>query len=364
MVDDFIDRKHGRKKVEYTHPSLEPILEGHLRRHRLPGAGHADRAGRWPATRSAAPICSAARWARRSPRRWRRRRPTFLDGAKEQKVDVKIAERGLRADGDLRRLRLQPKSHSAAYGLVTYQTAYLKHHLPARVHGGPDVVRRGQHRQRRQVHRRGAGDGPRRRAARHQRVATRDFTVVVRSETDKSEEGHPLRPRRREGRRRGRGRGSSRRRATRAGRSDRCSSSASASTRASATARCSSSWSRRARSTASPRRTASRAPGCSARIDVGVRARGRGAARARERPDLAVRPVRRRRRSGNARPRACGRGHVSRRRGVDAQAAARVREGVARLLHHRPPARSLPQRDPRFTTATSPTAWRRASATR
>src|SRR4029450_13364795 len=26
MVDDFIDRKHGRKKVEYDHPSLEPIL--------------------------------------------------------------------------------------------------------------------------------------------------------------------------------------------------------------------------------------------------------------------------------------------------------------------------------------------------
>ena len=27
MVDDFIDRKHGRKKVEYPHPSLEPILK-------------------------------------------------------------------------------------------------------------------------------------------------------------------------------------------------------------------------------------------------------------------------------------------------------------------------------------------------
>ena len=26
MVDDFIDRKHGRKKVEYPHPSLEEVL--------------------------------------------------------------------------------------------------------------------------------------------------------------------------------------------------------------------------------------------------------------------------------------------------------------------------------------------------
>ena len=27
MVDDFIDRKHGRKKVEYPHPWLEPVLK-------------------------------------------------------------------------------------------------------------------------------------------------------------------------------------------------------------------------------------------------------------------------------------------------------------------------------------------------
>ena len=52
-------------------------------------------------------------------------------------------------------------------------------------------------------------------------------------------------------------------------------------------------WSRRARSTASPRRTASRAPGCSARSRVGVRARGRGPARARERPDQPAGAVRR-----------------------------------------------------------------------
>jgi len=27
MVDDFVERKHGRKKVEYPHPVLEPILK-------------------------------------------------------------------------------------------------------------------------------------------------------------------------------------------------------------------------------------------------------------------------------------------------------------------------------------------------
>ena len=27
MVEDYIDRKHGRKKVEYPHPLMEPILK-------------------------------------------------------------------------------------------------------------------------------------------------------------------------------------------------------------------------------------------------------------------------------------------------------------------------------------------------
>ena len=27
MVDDFIDRKHGRAIVDYPHPDLEPILK-------------------------------------------------------------------------------------------------------------------------------------------------------------------------------------------------------------------------------------------------------------------------------------------------------------------------------------------------
>ena len=34
----------------------------------------------------------------------------FLDGAKQKGVDAKIAERDLRADGEVRRLRLQPSA--------------------------------------------------------------------------------------------------------------------------------------------------------------------------------------------------------------------------------------------------------------
>ena len=49
----------------------------------------------------------------------------FLDGAEEKSVDAEDRRARLRPDGEVRRLRLQ-QVHSAAYGLLTYQTAYLK----------------------------------------------------------------------------------------------------------------------------------------------------------------------------------------------------------------------------------------------
>ena len=54
MIDDFIDRKHGRKKIEYELPELEEDSERDAGRHRLSGAGDADRqpAGRILAGRS------------------------------------------------------------------------------------------------------------------------------------------------------------------------------------------------------------------------------------------------------------------------------------------------------------------------
>ena len=88
------------------------------------------RANHSPATRWAAPTCCAARWARKSPRRWRKQRAMFVSGAcasqcrpRSKADDIfdlleKFAGYGFN------------KSHSAAYALVTYQTAYLKAHYP------------------------------------------------------------------------------------------------------------------------------------------------------------------------------------------------------------------------------------------
>ena len=110
---------------------------------------------RWPATRSAAPICCAAPWARRRRRRWRRRRPSSSTAPRRRASTRKVAD-------DIFDLMAKfagygfNKSHSAAYGLVTYQTAYLKHYYPDEFMAGTAHLRQGRHRQGRQEHRRGA----------------------------------------------------------------------------------------------------------------------------------------------------------------------------------------------------------------
>ena len=47
MVDDFIDRKHGKidGPIDYLHPSLKPVSGADVWRDPVSGAGHADRAG-------------------------------------------------------------------------------------------------------------------------------------------------------------------------------------------------------------------------------------------------------------------------------------------------------------------------------
>ena len=70
MIDDFIERKHGRKQVVYDLPELKEILEetyGVI----VYQEQVMQIANRSPATRWAKPTCCAAPWARRRPRRWR-----------------------------------------------------------------------------------------------------------------------------------------------------------------------------------------------------------------------------------------------------------------------------------------------------
>jgi DNA polymerase-3 subunit alpha len=128
MVDDFIDRKHGRKKVEYPHPWLEKVLADTygvivyqeqvmqiaqvLGGYSLGGADLLRRA-----------------MGKKKPEEMAKQKATFLDGAKKLEVDTKIADQVFELMAFFAGYGFN-RSHSAAYGWITYQTAYLKHHYP------------------------------------------------------------------------------------------------------------------------------------------------------------------------------------------------------------------------------------------
>jgi DNA polymerase-3 subunit alpha len=128
MVEDFIDRKHGRKKVEYPHPWLEQVLADTygvivyqeqvmqiaqvLGGYSLGGADLLRRA-----------------MGKKKPEEMAKQKEKFLAGAKELKVDTKIADQVFELMAFFAGYGFN-RSHSAAYGWVTYQTAYLKHHYP------------------------------------------------------------------------------------------------------------------------------------------------------------------------------------------------------------------------------------------
>lgn len=129
MVDDFINRKKGIAKVEYPHPSLEQILKPTygvivyqeqvmqiaqvLANYTLGGADMLRRA-----------------MGKKKPEEMAKQRSIFMEGARGNQIDEnqagfifdlmeKFAEYGFN------------KSHSAAYALVAFQTAWLKAHYPA-----------------------------------------------------------------------------------------------------------------------------------------------------------------------------------------------------------------------------------------
>ena len=129
MVEMYIDRKHGREEVIYDHPNLEPILENTngvivyqeqvmqisqvMAGYSLGGADMLRRA-----------------MGKKKPEEMAKQRDIFVTGATAQGIDEatsggvfdlmeKFAGYGFN------------RSHSAAYGVLAYQTAYLKQYYPA-----------------------------------------------------------------------------------------------------------------------------------------------------------------------------------------------------------------------------------------
>lgn len=129
MVDDFIDRKHGRAKVEYLHPDLEPILN--------PTYGvilYQEQVMQIAQVLANYTLGSAdllrRAMGKKKPEEMAQQREIFTKGAAEREIDPKISTTIFDLMEKFAGYGFN-KSHSAAYALVAYQTAWLKAHYPA-----------------------------------------------------------------------------------------------------------------------------------------------------------------------------------------------------------------------------------------
>jgi DNA polymerase-3 subunit alpha len=131
MVDDFIQRKHAtnRAEIDYLHPDLKPVLQETygvilyqeqvmqiaqvLAGYTLGGADLLRRA-----------------MGKKKPEEMAQQRAVFVDGATTRGVAAGTATRIFDLMEKFAGYGFN-KSHSAAYAVLSYQTAYLKAHFPA-----------------------------------------------------------------------------------------------------------------------------------------------------------------------------------------------------------------------------------------
>jgi DNA polymerase-3 subunit alpha len=128
LIPKFINRKHGREAIDFAHEKLQPILnetygimvyQEQIMRIAQDLAGYS--LGEADLLRRA--------MGKKKKSEMEKHQSIFVKGATERGVDPKIAE-GLFEQMVLFAEYCFNKSHSTAYGAVTYQTAYLKAHYP------------------------------------------------------------------------------------------------------------------------------------------------------------------------------------------------------------------------------------------
>jgi DNA polymerase-3 subunit alpha len=128
MVDEFVERKHGRKAVEYLVPQLEPILKetygviayqeqvmqiaGDLANYTMADADGLRKA-----------------MGKKIQAAMVQHRELFMKGALENQIPQEKAKQIYDLMETFGRYGFN-KSHSAAYALISYQTGYLKAHYP------------------------------------------------------------------------------------------------------------------------------------------------------------------------------------------------------------------------------------------
>ena len=129
MVDNFVNRKNGSESVRYQHPDLEPILDSTygvilyqeqvmeiartLAGYTLGGADFLRKA-----------------MGKKQKQEMAKQRDTFMSGALKRGINKKTAKDIFDLMAEFAGYGFN-KSHSAAYALVSYQTAWMKTHYPA-----------------------------------------------------------------------------------------------------------------------------------------------------------------------------------------------------------------------------------------
>ena len=129
LIPDYVERKQGRQKVEYLHPSIEPILsetygvmvyqEQVMRIAQVVG-GY---------SLGAADLLRRA-MGKKKPEEMAQHRSIFVEGAAKKGVSANVATELFDHMEKFAGYGFN-KSHSAAYAVVAYQTAYFKTHYPA-----------------------------------------------------------------------------------------------------------------------------------------------------------------------------------------------------------------------------------------
>ncbi len=128
MAEEYIKRKQGKQKIRYPHPSLEPILKDTYgviiyqdqvmqiaQSLACYAMGEAD-------------ILRIA-MGKKDPEEMAGQRERFIDGAQKNHIKPKTAANIFDQMETFARYGFN-KSHTAAYALISYQTAYLKSHYP------------------------------------------------------------------------------------------------------------------------------------------------------------------------------------------------------------------------------------------
>ena len=129
MVSDYIDVKHGRKKAAYAHPVMKEVLEetNGVMVYQEQIMRIFNRLGKIPLSKSYSVIKAISK---KKQEQIEKNREDFVRGAQENGLKEQEARDIFALIEKFAGYGFN-KSHSTAYALIAYMTAYLKAHYPA-----------------------------------------------------------------------------------------------------------------------------------------------------------------------------------------------------------------------------------------